>query len=84
MMYPRLKLARNLLGEDGAIFISIDDGELAGLRLAMDDVFGEENFIACFVWKSRQNKDNRTVIGASEDHEYVMCYGKFDPRCWPE
>ena len=76
MMYPRLKLARNLLRSDGVIFISIDDGELAGLRLAADDVFGEENFIACFVWKSRQNKDNRTVTGASGDHEYVMCYGK--------
>jgi adenine-specific DNA-methyltransferase len=76
MMYPRLKLARNLLREDGVIFVSIDDGELSALRLAANDIFGEENFLACFVWKSRQNKDNRTVTGASVDHEYVMCFGK--------
>ena len=75
MMYPRLKLARNLLRHDGVIFISIDDGELPSLRLAANDVFGEENFLACFVWKSRQNKDNRTVTGASVDHEYIVCYG---------
>src|SRR5450830_1416253 len=59
MMYPRLKLARNLLRNDGIIFISIDDGEVSRLRIAADDVFGEENFLACFIWKSRQNKDNR-------------------------
>ena len=76
MIYPRLKLARNLLRSDGVIFISIDDSELAGLRFVADDVFGEETFIACFVWKSRQNKDNRTLTGASVDHEYVLCYGK--------
>jgi adenine-specific DNA-methyltransferase len=75
MMYPRLRLARNLLRHDGVIFISIDDGELPGLRLAANDVFGEENFLACFVWKSRQNKDNRTINGASVDHEYIVCYG---------
>ena len=75
MMSPRLKLARNLLRRDGAIFVSIDDGELPGLRIAMNEVFGEENFLACFVWKSRQNKDNRTVTGASVDHEYILCYG---------
>lgn len=75
MMYPRLKLARNLLRRDGVIFISIDDSELPRLRVAADDIFGEENFLACFIWKSRQNKDNRTTTGASVDHEYVICYG---------
>jgi adenine-specific DNA-methyltransferase len=75
MLYPRLKLAKNLLRQDGVIFISIDDGELPGLRLAANEVFGEENFLACFIWKSRQNKDNRTVTGASVDHEYIVCYG---------
>ena len=75
MMYPRLKLARHLLRHDGIIFISIDDGELSTLRLVADEIFGEENFLACFVWKSRQNKDNRTVTGASVDHEYIICYG---------
>ena len=75
MIYPRLKLARNLLRRDGTVFISIDDAELPRLRMVADDVFGEENFLACFIWKSRQNKDNRSVTGASVDHEYIVCYG---------
>ena len=41
----------------------------------MNEIFGEENFLASFIWKSRQNKDNRSVTGASVDHEYVLCYG---------
>ena len=76
MMYSRLRLARNLLHDDGVIFISIDDGEIANLRKACDEVFGEEKFIAELIWKSRQNKDNRTKNGASIDHEYVLVYGK--------
>lgn len=75
MMYPRLFLARNLLRNDGVIFVSIDDNEVQNLRMVMNEVFGEENFIAQFVWKSRQNKDNRNITGASIDHEYVLCYG---------
>jgi adenine-specific DNA-methyltransferase len=75
LMYPRLKVAKTLLRRDGAIFVSIDDGELPSLRFVMNDVFGEENFLANFIWKSRQNKDNRTITGASVDHEYVLCYG---------
>ena len=75
MMYPRLKVARNLLAQDGLIFISIDDGELAQLRAICSEIFGQENFLACFIWKSRQNKDNRTVTQASVDHEYIVCYG---------
>ena len=75
MMYPRLYLATNLLSEEGLIFISIDDNEVHNLRLLMNEIYGEENFIAQFVWKSRQNKDNRNVTGASIDHEYVICYG---------
>ena len=75
MMYPRLKVAKNLLCNDGLVFVSIDDGEKSTLRLLCDEVFGQENFLACFIWKSRQNKDNRTINGASIDHEYVICYG---------
>jgi len=75
MMYPRLKLARNLLTDDGLIFISIDDHEMANLKKICDEVFGEESLVAVFVWKSRQNKDNRPEKGASIDHEYVLCYG---------
>lgn len=76
MMYSRLLIARQLLKEDGVIFISIDDNEVHHLGKLCDEVFGEENFVANFIWKSRQNKDNRTITGASIDHEYVICYSK--------
>jgi adenine-specific DNA-methyltransferase len=76
MMLPRLYLARNLLREDGVIFVSIDDNEAKNLKVLCDDIFGEEQFIAQLIWKSRQQKDNRNTTGASVDHEYVLCYGK--------
>lgn len=76
MMYPRLKLLHRLLADDGVIFVSIDDVEIAHLRLLMDEIFTTSRFIGQFIWKSRQNKDNRTKTGASIDHEYVLCYGK--------
>ena len=76
MIYPRLLVARNLLDDDGLIFVSIDDHEAQNLRVLLDEVFGEERFVAQFVWKSRQNKDNRNETGASVDHEYILCYGK--------
>lgn len=76
MLYPRLLAARTLLANDGIIAISINDTEAPRLRMILDEVFGEERFIATLVWKSRQNKDNRTTNGASIDHEYVICYGK--------
>lgn len=76
MMYSRLMLARNLLATDGVIFISLDDGEAANLRNICDEIFGAENFIAQFVWKSRQNKDNRNINGVSIDHEYIISYSK--------
>ena len=75
MMWPRLHLIKELLTEDGVIFVSIDDNEQHHLRMMMDEIFGEESFLAEFVWKSRQNRDNRNVTGASIDHEYVLCYG---------
>lgn len=76
MMYPRLRLAANLLRDDGVIFISIDDGEVTNLRRLCDEVFGEENFVAQFIWKCRQNKDNRNISGVSIDQEYIVCYTK--------
>ena len=76
MMYPRLRLAANLLRDDGVIFISIDDNEVNNLRRLCDEVFGEENFVAQFIWHSRQNKDNRNINGVSIDHEYILCYSK--------
>lgn len=77
-MYPRLYLARNLLAEDGVIVISIDDNEVKSLRLLCDEIFGEENFVAQFVWKCRQFTDSRSNTNVSTDHEYVLAYAKSD------
>ena len=78
MMYPRLFLARQLLREDGVIFVSIDDHEVHHLRLLMNETFGEENLIACFVWKRRQVSDNRNLDNVSTDHEYIVAYSRGD------
>jgi adenine-specific DNA-methyltransferase len=61
MMYPRLKLARNLLREDGVIFVSIDDGELPNIQALLNELFGEENFQACISWQKRYTRSNNTV-----------------------
>ena len=76
MMYPRLKLARNLLRDDGALFISCDDGELNTRLFVMDELFGEENFIAQFVWRARKFTDTRAITNVSTDHEYIVAYAK--------
>lgn len=78
MMYPRLRLARNLLREDGVIFISIDDNEVANMKKICDEVFGEDRRLGCFIWKRRQIVDSRSKNGISEDHEYLICYGYGD------
>ncbi|MBF0205002.1 MAG: site-specific DNA-methyltransferase [Desulfamplus sp.] len=72
MMYPRLRVAKDLLKDDGVIFISIDDGEVANLRKVCDEVFGEENFVAGFIWKKRTGS-NDSQNGVSNDHEYILC-----------
>ena len=77
MMYPRLILARNLLTDDGVIFISIDDTEVANLRKLCDDVFGEENFVSTFIWKKKQgggNDSNHVVV----EHEHIICFTRSD------
>jgi adenine-specific DNA-methyltransferase len=74
MVYPRLKLARNLLSTGGIVFVSIDDTELAALRAVADEVFGPENFLACVVWKKRSSPDARTIIGTV--HDYICCYAR--------
>lgn len=78
MMYPRLYLARNLLREDGVIFISISDHEVSALRCLMNEVFGEESFSAQLVWKSRKYPDSRAKTGVSTDHEYIVLYTRTD------
>ena len=79
MMMPRLKLLRELLKEDGAIFVSIDDNEVHHLRMLMDEVFGEENFIANFIWK-KKGTTTSTASEVSTLTEFVICYGKFDTK----
>lgn len=78
MMYPRLRLSKNLLAENGLIIISIDDGEVAALRLLCDEIFGREGFVAQFCWKSRVSEDTRAKSGVSTDHEYLVCYSRAD------
>ena len=75
MMYPRLKLARNLLTDDGVIFISIDDNEQANLKKLCDEVFGEDNFVAVFPWRKRTAKSD-VPFGVSQDYEWILVYAK--------
>lgn len=76
MLYPRLYLARSLLTEDGAIFISISDHEIQNLRAICDQIFGEENFVAQLIWKSRKFPDSGSNTQVSTDHEYIVVYRK--------
>ena len=75
MMYPRLYLARNLLREDGVIFMSIDDHEAANLKLLCDEVFGEENFVSSIIWHKRYAASN-DAKGIPSMHDYVLVYQK--------
>ncbi len=75
MMYPRLFLARNLLRQDGVIFVSIDDNEVHNLRLMMNEVFGEENFVAQIVWQKKYGPANDAKF-ISETHEYILVFAR--------
>ncbi len=75
MMYPRLRLAANLLRDDGVIFISIDDNEAFNLKKMCDEIFGEENFVAQIPWRKRTAKSD-VPFGVSQDYEWIFCYAK--------
>ena len=75
MMYPRLAALRQFLREDGAIFISVDDNEVQALRYAMDELFGEQNFVATVIWQKMDGPKN-TAMHLSEDHDYIVIYAK--------
>lgn len=75
MMYPRLRLAKNLMTDDGVIFISIDDNELVNLRKICDEIFGEENFVANFIWRKSKGSGNDSKYVMIE-HEYIVLYAK--------
>lgn len=75
MIYPRLKVAKDLLAEDGVIFVSIDDNEVAQLHKLCDEVFGESNFAGMFPWRKRTAKSD-VPFGISQDYEWVLCYAR--------
>ncbi|MFB6260675.1 MAG: site-specific DNA-methyltransferase, partial [Thiohalorhabdaceae bacterium] len=75
MMLPRLYIARNLLREDGVIFVSCDDHEVHNLRCLMNEIFGEENFVATVIWQKMYSPKN-SARHLSEDHDYVLLYAK--------
>jgi len=82
MMYPRLYLARNLLREDGVIFISIDDNEVDNLRRLCDDVFGAENFVECFIWKKSYGGGAKEKYAVTQ-HEYILMFAR-DSEALPD
>lgn len=83
MMYPRLLLLHELLAEDGAIFISIDDNEQHRLRMILDEIFGEENFVADVIWQKNFSPKN-TAKYFSEDHDFIVVYAKNIEHWVPE
>lgn len=76
MIYSRLMLARNLLRDDGVIFISIGEEEVETLYQICNEIFGKSRHLGTFIWKRRQMVDSRAKSGVSEDHEYMLCYAK--------
>ena len=79
MMYPRLQLLKELLRDDGAIFVSIDDNEVHHLRMLMDEVFGEENFVATVIWEKVYSPKSSAKY-FSENHDFVVMYAKSKRR----
>lgn len=77
MIYPRLKVARDLLTDDGVIFISIDDNEVENLRKVCDEVFGESNFVSQFIWEKKK-KPSFLNANIGTKTEYILCYAKKD------
>jgi len=75
MMYPRLELLRELLAEDGSIWVTIDDNEAHYLKVIMDEIFGRKNFVANVVWQKKYSPQNDTKW-LSDSHDHVLCYGK--------
>lgn len=74
MVYTRIRLAKNLLSNDGVLFISIDDNELENLKKICAEILGEHNYIATFIWEKRKNRENRKIV--SVRHDYILCYCK--------
>ena len=75
MIYPRLKISKDLLADDGVVFISIDDNEVENLKKICDEIFGEDNFVATFPWRKRTAKSD-VPFGISQDYEWIVCFSK--------
>jgi len=82
MIYPRLRIVRDLLNEEGVIFISIGDNEINNLRKICDEIFGYENFVSCIIWEKRYSPQN-AVQWFSEAHDYILIYAKFKNNWQP-
>lgn len=82
MMWPRLQLLRELLAEEGAIFITLDDNEVHRFRGIMDEIMGTENFVASIIWHKMDSPKN-TAVQFSEDHDYLLVYAKHGPNWFP-
>lgn len=80
MIYPRLELLRDLLAEDGSIWVSIDDNEAHYLKVVMDEIFGRANFLAEIIWQKRTSRENRAAIGSA--HETILAYGRMKAVDW--
>lgn len=80
MIWPRLELLRELLAEDGSIWVSIDANEGHYLKVVMDEVFGRRNFLAEIIWQKRTSRENRAAIGSS--HDAILAYGKMSAQEW--
>lgn len=81
MMYPRLKLAKDLLMDDGVIFISIDDNEVENLKKICNEIFGEQNFVGCFLWRKKSTSTNVANALVSPQVDYQLCFAKNSENC---
>jgi hypothetical protein len=82
MIYPRLELLRELLSEDGSIWVSIDDNEGHYLKVVMDEIFVRKNFVASFIWQKRTSRENRAAVGST--HDYIYLHAPAGAVCWKE
>jgi adenine-specific DNA-methyltransferase len=82
MMYPRLRILKDLLSEDGSIFVSIDDNEVHNLIQMMNEIFGKSKFVANVIWQKRTSRENRSAIG--DAHDFIVVYAAAGRDHWKE
>jgi len=83
MMYPRMKLVRNLLSNEGVIFISLDDTEILGLKAMCNEIFGESNFVANIIWEKKFSPQN-DAKWLSDNHDHILCFAKQKETWYPK